>query len=31
MLNITKVELEPSSDADTYLFFEKGMGSVLHF
>ena len=31
MLNITKVELELSSDADIYLLFEKGMGSVLHF
>ena len=26
MLNMTKVQVELISDADMYLFFEKGMG-----
>ena len=30
MLNVTKVEFELNSDADMYLFFEKGM-SFSHF
>ena len=29
MLNITKVETELILDADLYLYFEKGMGTVI--
>ena len=31
MLNMTKVELEIISDADMYLFFEKGMRDVVSY
>ena len=29
MLNITKVETELILDADLYLYFQKGMGTVI--